>query len=132
MLTAPEPEQVETAVPATAVGVVAQVIVLVDVGLVPEHAPLPVTVKVAVKLPNDAEGVNVARAGLAFCTQVPVPPLQVLPLLVPPEVAPVIGIAVVPVQVEIALPADAVGVALIVIIPFIVAAAQEEPVVDIV
>jgi len=96
------------------VGVVAHVIVRVDVGLVPIHPALPVTVNVAVKLPNVALGVNVAKAGFAFCDQVPVPPIHVLPLFVPPDAAPVIVIAAVPVQVEILVPAEAVGVALMV------------------
>ena len=116
MLTAPEVEQVAMAVPATAVGVVAQVMVLVDVGFVPEHPPLPVTVNVAVKLPDAAEGVNVASAGSAFWVHDPEPPPpdHALPLLVPPAVAPVIVMAAIPVQADILLPAVAVGVALMV------------------
>jgi hypothetical protein len=53
--------------PALAVGVCPQLIVLVLVGFVPAHPPLPVTVNVAVKLPLVTVGVNTAKAGLAFC-----------------------------------------------------------------
>lgn len=42
------------------VGGVLQVMTLVDCGLLPLQAPLPVTVRVAVKLPEATEGVNVA------------------------------------------------------------------------
>jgi hypothetical protein len=84
------------------------------VGFVPVHAPLPVTVRVAVKLPLVVVGVKVALAGVAFCAHVPrpPPPLHVLPLFVPPAVAPVIVIAArgVPSQRLILAPADAVGV----------------------
>jgi hypothetical protein len=108
------PSQRVISEPADAVGVWPQVIVLVLVGLVPAHAPLPVTVNVAVKEPLVTIGVNVERAGSAFCTQLPrpPPPLHALPLFVPPRVAPVIVIAArgVPSQRFIAAPAEAVGV----------------------
>jgi hypothetical protein len=100
--------------PAVAVGVVPHVITRVEVGFVPVQPPLPVTVNVAVKLPEALVGVKVAKAGLAFCTQLPKPPppVHALPLLVPPELAPVIAIAAMPVHTLISEPAVAVGVVL--------------------
>jgi hypothetical protein len=90
---------------------VAHVISLVEVGFVPKQPPLPVTVKVAVKLPDEIVGVKVARAGFAFCDQFPepAPPDQLLLLYVPPSLAPVIVIAAIPVQTLISEPAVAVG-----------------------
>jgi len=55
------------------------------VEFVPEQAPVPVRVSIAAKLPTFTDGVNVARAGLTFCVQVPrpAPPDQVAPEYVP-------------------------------------------------
>ena len=100
--------------PAEAVGSSPQLIVRVLVGFVPAHVPLPVTVRVAVKLPLLIDGVNVARAGSAFCDHVPEPPPpdQTVALWVPVSVAPVIKIGFVGVAVHrfIFPPAAAVGV----------------------
>jgi hypothetical protein len=94
--------------PAVATGAVPHVIVLVDVALA--HPFVPVSVSVAVNDPLPDEGVNVARAGLAFCVHVPVPPLHVgVPEYVPVAVAPVIVIAAVPVHVVMLGPAVATG-----------------------
>jgi hypothetical protein len=64
--------------PAPAVGVCPHVITRVEVGLVPAQPSLPVTVRVAVNEPLVTVGVNVARAGLTFCVQLPnaPPPVQ--------------------------------------------------------
>ena len=69
----------EMLLPASITGVSPHVMVLVSEGLVPEHAPLPVRVTVAVKLPLVVVGVKVASAGLAFCVHVPrpAPPVHV-------------------------------------------------------
>jgi len=82
------------AAPALGTGVCDQDITLVLVGFVPAQDPPPVTVRVAVKLPEEVVGVNVARAGFAFCVQLPSPPppLHVAELYVPPALAPVIAI----------------------------------------
>src|ERR1051326_5694580 len=94
--------------PAVSTGAVPHVIVLVDVALA--HPFVPVSVSVAVNDPLPDEGVNVARAGLAFCVHVPVPPLHVgVPEYVPVAVAPVIVIAAVPVHVVMLGPAVATG-----------------------
>jgi hypothetical protein len=64
--------------------------VRVAVGLVPVQLPLPVKVNVAVKDPELTVGVKVARAGSAFCSQVPdpTPPVQVAALKLPVAAAP--------------------------------------------
>ena len=59
--------------PASTVGVWPQVMVLVSAGFVPRQPLEPVSVRVAVKLPLVAVGVNVASVGLAFCVHVPSP-----------------------------------------------------------
>jgi hypothetical protein len=108
------PSQREIAAPAVAVGVCPHVIVLVLVEFVPRQDPLPVRVRVAVKLPLITVGVNVARAGLAFCAQLPrpPPPLHACALYVPVAVAPVIAMAAsgVASQRVILAPAVATGV----------------------
>jgi hypothetical protein len=75
---------------------------------------VPVTVKVAVKLPEEVEGVNVASAGSAFWVQVPSPPPpdQSAEVNVPPAEAPVMAIGAkgVPSQRLISELASAVGV----------------------
>ena len=65
------------AAPAVATGWVPQVMVRDEVAFT--HPLVPVSVKVAEKLPEAAVGVKVARAGFAFCAQLPLPapPLQV-------------------------------------------------------
>ncbi|MBA7567210.1 hypothetical protein ES708_08919 [subsurface metagenome] len=99
--------------PASAVGVCAQLIVLVSVSRTPPHEAVPVTVSVAVKLPLLTDGENVARAGFASCIQVPGPATSdhIAELYVPPAVAPVIKIGSVGVALHllIANPASAVG-----------------------
>jgi hypothetical protein len=73
-------------------GVSPQVMVRVAVGLVPVHPALPVSVSVAVKLPDWVLGVKTARAGSAFWTQLPrpTPPVQVAALKLPVAVVPAI------------------------------------------
>ena len=41
------------------------------------HPLAPVSVRVAVVVPEDVDGVNVARAGFGFCVHVPPEPDQV-------------------------------------------------------
>jgi hypothetical protein len=117
--------------PANKVGVCPHVIVLVLVVLVPKHAPLPVTVNVAVKVPPLVVGVNVASAGFAFCVHPPrpPPPVHATPLYVPPAVAPVIEIAArgVPSQRVIVAPAFEVGVWLQVIVLVLVGLVPTQP-----
>lgn len=65
----------------------------------PEHPLAPVSVSVAVTVPDSVDGVKVARAGSGFCVHVPPAPLQVgVPLYEPPAEAPVMAIGDVPVQ----------------------------------
>jgi len=66
------PVHVTISGPALATGGVDQVISLVSVSS--GHPLAPVSVNVAVKDPEVTDGVNVARAGLAFCVHVPSPP----------------------------------------------------------
>ena len=88
--------------------------VLVSAGFVPAHAPPPVRVIVAVKLPLVVVGVNVASAGLAFCVHVPrpAPPVHVAEVYVPVAEAPVIAMGArgVASQRVMLLPASTVGV----------------------
>jgi len=73
---------------------------------------IPVKVNVAVNDPEAVDGVNVARAGSAFCVHAPSPPPPLHvggPLYVPVAEAPAIGMAAVPVQVTISDPALATG-----------------------
>jgi hypothetical protein len=60
--------------PAFGTGVCDHDMTRVLVGFVPAHAPLPVTVKVAVNDPFATVGVNTALAGLAFWVHPPRPP----------------------------------------------------------
>ena len=71
------PVQVEISDPASATGGSYHVIILVSASS--GHPLAPVKVSVAVNEPEGVEGVNVARAGSAFCVHVPnpPPPLQV-------------------------------------------------------
>jgi len=66
------------------------------VAIIPPHAAVPVTVRVATKEPLVTEGVKVARAGFVFCVHVPMasPPDQITVDADPPLDAPVIGIGV--------------------------------------
>ena len=79
MVMAVVPVHVVISVPAVATGCVPHVMVTEVEGLVPVHAPLPVTLSVAVNDPDEILGVKVANAGFAFCVHVPdpLPPLHV-------------------------------------------------------
>ena len=59
------------------VPVVAHVIVLTEVGLVPAHSPLPVTVSVNVPLPATDDGVNVGVKVVAPAEMLPEPVVEV-------------------------------------------------------
>jgi hypothetical protein len=80
--------------PASTAGISTQVMVRVSVGFVPVHAPFPVAVSVAVKLPEDVLGVNVHCVGsvVLVLLQVPEPPPPVqamaekLPVAVDPDI----------------------------------------------
>jgi hypothetical protein len=79
MVMAVVPVHVVMLLPAVATGCVPHVIVIEELVLVPIHAPVPVTLSVAVNDPDETLGVKVANAGFAFCDHVPdpLPPLHV-------------------------------------------------------
>jgi len=104
------PVHVDIFEPAFAAGGSYHVITLVSVAFT--QPLVPVNVSVAVNDPEAVDGVNIASAGLVFCVHVPSPPppLHVgMPLYVPLAVAPVIGMAAVPVHVDMSGPALAMG-----------------------
>jgi hypothetical protein len=78
-------------VPAKIAGISDQLITRVEVAIVAAHTPVPVTVRVAVKLPELPEGVKVAKAALGSCIHEPdaAPPDQISEIKVPPAAAPV-------------------------------------------
>lgn len=114
IFTAPELEQVVTAVPATAVGAAVIVIVFVDVALV--HPAFPVAVRTRVLLPaaiSAALGVYVQSVKEVALANVPVPldVDQVIPVLLVELDPAVIFTAPEFEQVVTAVPATAVGAA---------------------
>ena len=116
IFTAPILEQVITAAPAMAVGAGVIVSVLVDTALA--QLPFPLAVKVIVTLPaaiSAALGVYVAVVSELAFANVPVPPdVQVMPLLLVALDPAVIFTAPALEQVVTAVPATAVGAAVMV------------------
>ena len=116
IFTAPILEQVITAAPAMAVGAGVIVSVLVDTAFA--QVPFPLAVKVIVTLPaaiSAALGVYVAVVNELAFANVPVPPdVQVMPLLLVALDPAVIFTAPLLEQVVTAVPATAVGAAVIV------------------
>ena len=126
MFTAPVLEQVETAVPAEAVGAVVIVNVFVEVAFA--QVPLPVAVKVIVTLPaviSAALGVYVAVVKDVAFANVPVPlEVQVVPALLLALEPAVIFTAPLFEQVPTAVPAEALGAVVMVKVLVEVAFAQ--------
>ncbi len=126
IFTAAELEQVDTAVPATAVGAAVMVNILFEVAL--PHGEFPIAVRVNVTLPaviSAALAAYVAKVNEVALVNVPVPlEVHVTPLLLVALDPAVIFTAPALEQVAIAVPATAAGAAVIVSVLVDVAAAQ--------